>query len=60
MPGQINAFSLPGGRIYVTEDLLKIEGLSDDEIAFLLGHEVAHAALRHVVLGVMTLASRSS
>ena len=43
----VNAFSLPGGHIYVFEGLMKqIE--SDDELAGVLGHETAHAALRHV------------
>jgi predicted Zn-dependent protease len=43
----INAFSLPGGHIYVYEGLMKfIE--SDDELAGVLGHETAHAAFRHV------------
>jgi predicted Zn-dependent protease len=43
----VNAFSLPGGHIYVFEGLMKqIE--SDDELAGVLGHETAHAAFRHV------------
>lgn len=43
----VNAFSLPGGHIYVYEGLMKfIE--SDDELAGVLGHEIAHASLRHV------------
>lgn len=43
----VNAFSLPGGYIYVYEGLLKYVE-SDDELAGVLAHEVAHAALRHV------------
>jgi predicted Zn-dependent protease len=43
----VNAFSLPGGYIYVYEGLLKFSQ-SDDEVAGVLSHEVAHAALRHV------------
>jgi len=43
----VNAFSLPGGYIYVYEGLLKqIE--SDDELAGVLAHETAHASERHV------------
>ena len=43
----VNAFSLPGGFIYVYEGLVKyIE--SDDELAGVLGHEISHAAFRHV------------
>lgn len=43
----INAFSLPGGYIYVYDGLVK-SSESDDELAGVLAHEVAHAALRHV------------
>ncbi len=43
----VNAFSLPGGFIYVNEGLLNfIE--SDDELAGVLAHEIAHSAFRHV------------
>ena len=43
----VNAFSLPGGHIYVYEGLMaQIE--SDDELAGVLAHETAHASLRHV------------
>lgn len=42
----INAFSGPGGYIYVTTGLLRfLSGI--DEMAGILGHEVAHIALRH-------------
>jgi hypothetical protein len=44
----VNAFSIPGGYIYVYEGLMKY-GESDAEIAGVLAHEVAHAAQRHVV-----------
>lgn len=43
----INAFSLPGGFIYVYDGLIKFAE-SDDELAGVLAHEVAHASLRHV------------
>jgi len=42
-----NAFSLPGGHIYVYEGTLKFVE-SDDELAGILAHETAHAAFRHV------------
>lgn len=42
-----NAFSLPGGYIYVNEGLLDYAE-SDDELAGVLAHEIAHAAFRHV------------
>lgn len=43
----VNAFSLPGGYIYVYEGLCKFAD-SDDELAGVLAHEIAHAAFRHV------------
>lgn len=41
-----NAFALPGGQIFVTRGMLDL-GLSDDELAALLGHEIAHVTLEH-------------
>ncbi len=38
---QVNAFSLPGGTIYVTKGLLA-EVQSDHELAGVLAHEIAH------------------
>lgn len=42
----INAFSAPGGRIYLTCGLLRFAE-TEDEIAGIIGHEIAHASLRH-------------
>lgn len=44
----INAFSLPGGYIYVNKGLLNYIQ-SDDELAGVLGHEIIHAAHHHVM-----------
>jgi beta-barrel assembly-enhancing protease len=43
----INAFSLPGGFIYVYDGLLTSTD-GDDELAGVLAHEIAHASLRHI------------
>ena len=43
----INAFSLPGGYIYLNKGLLSYVQ-SDDELAGVLGHEITHAAHHHV------------
>ncbi|HWA83013.1 MAG TPA: M48 family metalloprotease [Fimbriimonadaceae bacterium] len=43
----VNAFSLPGGFIYVYEGLVKYAE-SDDEIAAVLAHEISHAEERHI------------
>lgn len=42
----INAFSLPGGYLYFTQGLAEAME-SDDEIAAVLGHEMAHICLDH-------------
>lgn len=44
-PG-INAFSLPGGFIYVTKGLMEAVE-SEDELAAVIGHEMAHVCLKH-------------
>jgi predicted Zn-dependent protease len=41
-----NAFSLPGGHVYVTRGLLALTN-SQDELASVLGHETAHVIKRH-------------
>ena len=43
---QVNAFCMPGGKIVVYEGLLNIVS-SDDELAVVIGHEVAHAVAKH-------------
>ena len=42
----INAFAMPGGYILVSTGLLKILE-SEDELAFVLAHEIAHVSRRH-------------
>jgi len=44
---QINAFSVPGGYIYIFKGLLDL--LGDDELAFVLAHEIGHIASRHQI-----------
>ena len=44
----VNAFSLPGGYIFVNEGLVKKVG-SDDELAAVLAHEIGHVAARHSI-----------
>jgi predicted Zn-dependent protease len=41
-----NAFATPGGRVYVTRQLLALMN-SEDELAFVLGHEAGHIAANH-------------
>jgi len=43
----VNAFSLPGGYIFINKGLLNLVQ-SDDELAGVIGHEITHAAHHHV------------
>ncbi len=41
------ALSLPGGYVLISRSLIHKVCRTDDDIAFILGHEIAHSALRH-------------
>ncbi|MGE4550253.1 MAG: M48 family metallopeptidase, partial [Opitutales bacterium] len=42
----VNAFALPGGKVGVYTGLIDLVD-SDDELAAVIGHEIAHVACRH-------------
>jgi predicted Zn-dependent protease len=46
---EINAFALPGGYVFVTRPLLEFCRWNPDELAFILGHEIAHIVQGHVM-----------
>jgi predicted Zn-dependent protease len=43
------AFALPGGFIFVAAPLVDLCGRDSDEVAFVLGHEMAHVIRRHAI-----------
>lgn len=44
-----NAFALPGGYVFITAPLLEACRRQDNQIAFVLAHEIAHIVKRHAM-----------
>jgi metalloendopeptidase OMA1, mitochondrial len=43
---EMNAFVIPGGKVFVYSGILKV-ARTDDQLATILGHEIAHTLARH-------------
>jgi beta-barrel assembly-enhancing protease len=50
---EVNAFALPGGNVFVTTGMLGFVE-SEAELAFVLGHEIAHVDQRHAIEALVT------
>jgi len=44
---QPNAFTIPGGHVFVTSGLIMMVD-NEDELAGVIGHEISHSTLRHI------------
>jgi predicted Zn-dependent protease len=45
-PDTVNAFCLPGGKVFVYTGLFKV-ATTEDDLATVMGHEISHAIARH-------------
>jgi predicted Zn-dependent protease len=50
---EINAFATPGGHIFVTRGLISV-AKSEDALAGVLAHEIAHIQLQHSIKAITT------
>jgi predicted Zn-dependent protease len=49
-----NAFALPGGFIFVTRSLVELCQWNQDEVAFILGHEMGHIIRGHAMSRIVS------
>jgi predicted Zn-dependent protease len=45
--GAVNAIALPGGRIYLYDGLIKLSDSNPNQLAAIIGHEMAHVVKEH-------------
>ena len=52
--GEPNAFALPGGYIFVSRSLVELCQWNQDEVAFIIGHEMSHVIRGHAMDRIIT------
>jgi predicted Zn-dependent protease len=57
--GPPNAFALPGGFVFVTRSLLELCRWNQDEVAFILAHEMSHVIRGHAMERIINSAAIS-
>jgi predicted Zn-dependent protease len=46
---EVNAFALPGGFVFLTDSIIRSCGRDEDEVAFIICHEMAHVIRGHAL-----------
>jgi WD40 repeat protein len=52
--GELNAFSMPGGRVYISRKLITAVG-SEDELAGVIAHEIGHIIMHQSAIEISKL-----
>ncbi|MHC4520721.1 MAG: M48 family metalloprotease, partial [Planctomycetota bacterium] len=54
LAGEPNAFALPGGFVFISRSIVELCQWDEDEVAFILAHEMAHVIKRHAIERIVT------
>jgi predicted Zn-dependent protease len=49
-----NAFALPGGFIFLTDSIIRLCSSDEDELAFVISHEMSHVIKSHAIERIIT------
>lgn len=54
LAGEPNAFALPGGFIFLARSIVELCQWNEDEVAFILAHEMGHVLKGHAIERIVT------